>query len=100
MPGARVVEWRAMLLASDLPSAAKVVGVALGDRMDPDSLDGARPGLVVLMRSTGLAKTTVKRALRTLEIAGVITQTHRGGWEHSVGNVPSSWRGVLRSENA
>ena len=63
------------LYRTDLPNRAKVVYIYLHDRMDADRK--AWPGLKRMAADLSLSRSTVIRALRDLEKAGLIRKEFR-----------------------
>lgn len=67
--------WERALLASDLPTAARVVGLVLATHVDPDMMIPARytPGLRRLSAECGYSSVAATRgALRRLETGGFL----------------------------
>ena len=58
------------LYQTDLPHRAKLVYIYLHDRMDSEKK--AWPGLVTIAKDLSLSRSTVKRAVKDLEQAGLI----------------------------
>ncbi len=74
----RVVEWRAVIRRSGLPSTARLVALALSDYMSPAG-GSAYPGADRLADETGLGVRTVRRDLASLVELGYLTVAGEGG---------------------
>ena len=85
--------WRVLILASDLPSNAKLTGLTLSVHMDRN---GSRcwPSITTLARETGLSRRAVHYALDQIEQAGLVERV-RGGRGKSTRYRATSARGAL-----
>jgi hypothetical protein len=72
-----VIEWRRLILASELRPSARLIAFALSTHMDSDG-GSCFPSLTRLQRETGLSRSGVILALAELERASLIERV-RGG---------------------
>jgi hypothetical protein len=87
------MEWRVLILATELPWTAKLVALVLSTHMD---VNGAScfPSLTTIARESGLSRRAVVYALDKLEAAGCIERV-RGGRGKPTRYRASSARGAL-----
>jgi hypothetical protein len=72
-----VIEWRALILASELAPSAKLTALALSTHMDRSG-GSCFPSLTTIARETGLARRTVCYALDGLQRAGLLERVRSG----------------------
>ncbi|MFD1505271.1 helix-turn-helix domain-containing protein [Georgenia yuyongxinii] len=70
-------DWERALLASDLPASARLIGLTLATRTDPDLTIPAdfTPSLSTIAKWTGLSRRAVQLHLNGLETAGWVTRS-------------------------
>ena len=74
--------WERLVLASDLPPAARFVALVLATYVNAD--DEAWPAVATLAKGAGVDSRTVQRHLKTLERHGLLARRVRGGHLASV----------------
>lgn len=77
-PDPFVENWRTAIMASSVPSGAKVVGERLSKRGRHDGTSNY-PTVATLMLATGLSRRAVQEHLRLLEAAGWIERVRGPG---------------------
>ena len=68
-------EWRKLLWNSDIPSTGKLLALAVSEMADYNHGDSAHPGNKRLARMVGKTEQSVRKTLKELRAAQVITRT-------------------------